>query len=52
VGKLTKSEPGCACFAAGTLVLTLQGMVPIESIGMGEQVFPAMSATMLMRRKR
>ena len=36
--KATKHDIGCASFAAGTLVLTSQGMVPIESIAIGEQV--------------
>lgn len=36
--KALKHEYGCASFAAGTLVLTPQGMLPIERITAGQQV--------------
>lgn len=36
--KALKHEYGCASFAAGTMVLTPQGMLPIERIVAGQQV--------------
>ncbi|MCW8207134.1 hypothetical protein D8B24_08740 [Verminephrobacter aporrectodeae subsp. tuberculatae] len=36
--KHTKRDMGCASFAAATLVLTPQGMLPIEKIRIGQQV--------------
>lgn len=36
--KALKHEYGCASFAAGTMVLTPQGMLPIERIVTGQQV--------------
>ncbi|WP_265665728.1 polymorphic toxin-type HINT domain-containing protein [Verminephrobacter aporrectodeae] len=36
--KHTKRDLGCASFAAATLVLTPQGMLPIEQIRIGQQV--------------
>jgi hypothetical protein len=36
--KATKLELGCASFAAGTLVWTAQGMVPIETVAQGAMV--------------
>jgi hypothetical protein len=36
--KATKVEYGCASFAAGTLVLTPQGYMPIEQVAIGQQV--------------